>query len=942
MSDDPKGDASMIKKIGWVILVGILSVSKVYAADNAFVEGEKVQYGQDTVHQYEHQQTGLDVVWIENKDKNTTFTLGVRTPTKDSTGVNHIIEHSVFTGSAKYPSASLFFDANSTYPHIYMNASTSADLTLYPFCTPYKECFDGLLEVYLDSIFHPDMLNQPSNFYEESFYYDPTTEKYGGVVFNEMKGANGNVGRTIFKTIRQNVYENTHYANDSGGDPKELPSLSYEEFVETYKTNYYPGNMMIVLYGDLPINKTLKTIDGYLTDFTEVKEGIDINAEPTRQSREVSAHYPSQGEAGFLIKSYLITQELSSEQQAELDLWVNTYLLEPNSYFMTKLREKGINNIEMFKDGDLKYPIYSMIVSNIPASKVDQAQEILDSTLEEMKTVEVEEKETEYNTIERVKLSVYQGDKASTRGISIAQSMISAWAHEGERDEYYKVKDYIAKMDDIQNSYKDILLGSEYVTDIKLFPTEPEEAVSPLEISPVKADEWSTIVQDMRAWQASHQESNLQEVKLKNLVLDNQMKYKKKVKNDITYTMYPSHSDLVSTELYLPTGHITQEDLPYLFLYPIMLSQAAREISPFEGMLAANALAIDNKAGYDPYMKISIVTSKQNTAQDQFLAKARESLLAKEDAWYQYQLDNYIGSFISDFQSDIIGTLSYLNMSGQEGSKRYLYEKYYPLYQLCLDFKRTGNNDWIEEIKKIDSEIGPSKGAYVGIAGDEEVIKSSQELWTNYCIEHRLEDQPKEEYTFSKNDQTNIYYKQTDVDYLVYSYDKGSTRVDGLDYLAASYITKNYLQPNIRVKKGAYGSSMNASFPNTILIYTYRDPEYQTSIDIINNMVPILKAGLTENLVEIAKSDAICDVQNQFGMLSTDMKKASILQILMIMGVDVDYVVDMQKQIIKSDMQDINKQLDVMDTILKNSSVGICTNKATVPTQSETRIFKLK
>lgn len=931
----------MRKKIGLVIIILILSVTSVSASPIQFIEENIIVHGQDTIHSYKHEKTGLGVVWIENNDKKTCFTLGVKTPTTDSTGVNHIIEHSVFTGSSKYPSASLFFDANAIYPHIYMNASTSSDLTMYPFCTPYKESFEGLLNVYLDSILNPDMLNQPSNFYEEAFYYDPGTDKFGGVVYNEMKGAGSSAGRIIFRKIREVLYKDTHYANDSGGKVGEIPKLTYEEFVDTYERYYYPQNMMIILYGDLPIDKTLKTIDGYFDKYTEIKEPINVNVEPQFTNTDVVESYGG-GEGAIVIKSFLIKDGLSSEQMAELDLWTNTYMLDPNSYFIKRLREQGIKNVEVYKDGELKYPIYSVVVSGIPEGQGDKIAAILDATVEEMKGLHQEEKEMESNTLERTKLSVYQGDKASTRGINIAQNMLNAWIHEKDFDQYYKVKEHIANLEDIEDGYKEILIGSPYVTDIQVLPREKEETKNPLELSPIQKDKWAQIVTDMRKWQVEHKESGLEAVGLKGLVLDNHMKYKKKMKDDIAYTLYQTDSELVSSELYFPTNYIQQENLPYLFLYASFLNQAAREISPFEGILNTNTTAIDNKEGYTPYIKINLITSKDNKQQDQLLDKARKNLLSKSDEWYKYQLDGFIANFIADFQSDVISTLTYLNMVGQEGSKRYIYEEYYPLYEFCLEIKKNGNTDFIEAIKAVDKQIGPRAGSYIGVVTDKETYKEMNELWRGYCKANRLEDKGKVNYTFTKTNQTNIYYKQTNVDYLLYSYDKGQRYVEGLDYLSASYITKNYLQPNIRVKKGAYGSSMNASFPNNISIYTYRDPEYQTSIDIINNMVPILKAELSKEKVEMAKSDAICDVQNQFGLLSTDMKKASILQILMIMGVDIDYVVDMQEQIVKSDIKDVNKQLDLMVNILRNSQIGICTNKATIPTQGELRMYNLK
>jgi len=167
---------------GIYILVCLFIIFPIYGIPNEYKEEEILRYGRDKIHFYTHKGTGMQWIWIENQDPNKSFAIGVKTPTHNSTGVNHIIEHTLFTGSEKYPSSTLFFDASNAYPHTFMNAMTSADRTVYPFSTPYKESFKHLLDIYLESIFHPQMLKQENSFYEEAFHYNPFTKQNGGVV----------------------------------------------------------------------------------------------------------------------------------------------------------------------------------------------------------------------------------------------------------------------------------------------------------------------------------------------------------------------------------------------------------------------------------------------------------------------------------------------------------------------------------------------------------------------------------------------------------------------------------------------------------------------------------------------------------------------------------------------------------------------------------------
>ena len=51
----------------------------------------------------EHERTGARLFWLDNGAENMVFSIAFRTPPEDSTGVFHILEHSVLNGSGKYP-----------------------------------------------------------------------------------------------------------------------------------------------------------------------------------------------------------------------------------------------------------------------------------------------------------------------------------------------------------------------------------------------------------------------------------------------------------------------------------------------------------------------------------------------------------------------------------------------------------------------------------------------------------------------------------------------------------------------------------------------------------------------------------------------------------------------------------------------------------------------
>ncbi len=919
----------MLKQL--LAITTLLISTNIYAIPKNFIEEETSVYHLDEIHTYVHTPTKMSIKWIENKDRLSTFCLGVRTPTTDNTGVNHIIEHTVFTGSAKFPSGTLFFDANANYPHTYMNAQTASDYTMYPFQTPYEESFYGLIEVYLDSVFNPNMLTSPHSFYEESFYFDPNTNEYGGVVYNEMKGANSQLGRIMYRNIRNVIYEGTHYQNDSGGDVAEIPKLTYKQFVDTYKNYYYPQNMMIALYGDLDIDKTLEIIDDYLLEYTETRDHdkdatpINVNTPPTLKYNDVDLFYNTGSPDCYVIKSFVLPDNMDAIKLLELDLWLNTYIMNPNSHFRELLKEKGIEQIEIFKDQELVNPIYSLIVSKVNLEDISRIRDIMD---EELATIFVtqENQLLEQDIINQLKLELANEETNTARGLDVTHSMISNWVHDSDQMSYYNTAKYIEQLTDVDELAGSEIFRQAQCVNINLIPTSETIKSDPLEITTISADRWPDIVSSMRNWQQAYKNDVLLPTELKKMIIGTDLKEKDYKKNGIYYNLYYADSNLLTTELYLNTSHIPQEELPYLFLYSFLLQEAGRELTPFKGVINSKIVAFENEDGYTPYHKVEIITDN-NINQIELFQETIQSLKNKDEQWYAMQIEKIISKFYSDFQNDIISTLTQLTNGATNNSKRYLYESHYPFYKFILDCKKSDNTDYIEEIFQIAQKVAPTKDSSVGIIGNKNEIKDLYHDWKTFINENILEDVEKVDYNFKVISKDSVYYKKGQVDYLVYNYDTKKEFVDGRDYLLAAFATKNYLQPEIRMKKGAYGSGMQIKFPNTINIYTYRDPHYKSSLDIIDDMPYALSTQDIEEKLLLAKSEAMSDFQAQFGLLGADTKKASIMHAMTLMGVDNKFLKNTQKEIIKLDEEDLKDEIKNLTEIVNGSKKGVCIQK---------------
>ena len=81
---------------------------------------------------YRHVKSGAELISAQADDDNKVFGIVFRTPVTDSTGVPHILEHSVLCGSDKYTSKEPFAELLKGSLQTFLNAFTYPDRTCYP------------------------------------------------------------------------------------------------------------------------------------------------------------------------------------------------------------------------------------------------------------------------------------------------------------------------------------------------------------------------------------------------------------------------------------------------------------------------------------------------------------------------------------------------------------------------------------------------------------------------------------------------------------------------------------------------------------------------------------------------------------------------------------------------------------------------------------------
>ena len=219
-----------------------------------------------------HKKSGARILVMKNDDENKVFAIGFRTPPSDSTGVPHIMEHSVLCGSRDFPVKDPFVELVKGSLNTFLNAMTYPDKTVYPVASCNEKDFQNLMHIYMDAVFYPNIYEHEEIFRQEGWSYrldDVDGDlSYNGVVYNEMKGAFSSPEGVLDRMVLNSLFPDTCYGFESGGDPEVIPELTYEQFLDFHRKYYHPSNSYIYLYGDMDMEEKLRWLDeNYLNAF---------------------------------------------------------------------------------------------------------------------------------------------------------------------------------------------------------------------------------------------------------------------------------------------------------------------------------------------------------------------------------------------------------------------------------------------------------------------------------------------------------------------------------------------------------------------------------------------------------------------------------------------------------------------------------------------------
>ncbi len=390
---------------------------------------------------YRHVETGAQLLSLENDDENKVFAVTFRTPPPDSTGLPHIMEHSVLCGSRKYPVKEPFIELAKGSLQTFLNAFTFNDKTMYPIASQNTQDFYNLIDVYLDAVFYPRLT--PETLQQEGWHYelenpdDPLT--YKGVVFSEMKGAYSSPDTLVARYSEQSLFENHVYALDSGGDPEVIPQLTYAQFKAFHETYYHPSNARFFFYGDDDPEKRLQLVQAYLKDYTvrHVESRIPLQTRydaPRRLTRPypVSADTPTP--KAYITVNWLLPENTDPALTLALEILGHVLVGIPASPLRKALIGSGLGEevIGNGLDDSLRQLTFSTGLKGVRKEDTRQVEALIFDTLRDLASNGIDP-DTIAASLNTVEFNLREQNFGSfPRGLVLFIRALSTWLHDGD------------------------------------------------------------------------------------------------------------------------------------------------------------------------------------------------------------------------------------------------------------------------------------------------------------------------------------------------------------------------------------------------------------------------------------------------------------------------------------------------------------------------------
>lgn len=935
-----------------------------------------------------HKKTGARIFLMENDDENKVFCIGFRTPPGNSTGLQHILEHSVLCGSEKFPVKDPFVELVKGSLNTFLNAMTYPDKTVYPVASCNDKDFQNLMDVYMDAVLHPNIYREPKIFKQEGWHYElESLEKpvtINGVVYNEMKGAFSSPESLLDRSISHALFPETCYGFESGGDPAEIPSLTYEEFLDYHSQYYHPSNSFIYLYGDMDMAEKLAWLDeAYLGkyEFRQVDSAIAVQkpfAAPVSQEIPYSiTENEDEEKSAYLSVNTVVGTDLDPKLYVAFQILEYALLDAPGAPLKKALIDAGIGDDVLggYESGILQ-PYFSVIAKNTSLSRRGEFLAVVKGVLRRLADQGIDKKSL-LAGLNYYEFRYREADYGSApKGLIYGLWCMDSWLYDGDpmmHLEYQETFDFLkAKAEEgyFENLIREYLLDNPFEAVIALVPqknlTAMEDKALAERLAAYKAslsqEELAAMVQETRELKEYQETPSPQEDLEKIPMLRREdisreceeIVCRKQQLGGIPVLFSPMFTAGIGyISLLFDTKGIPQEDLPYVGLLKSVLGYVDTENYRYEDLTSEIYL---NSGGID-----FSVTSYANLKEPEnftgaFVARAKVlydkadfafSILAEMLTRSKLDDEKRLGEILAETRSKarmrlegashsaaVARATSYFSPTSSFNDCTGGIGYYFFLDQVCRDYEKPENRKALtKKLSQVCSRLFTRDHLLVSFTAEEsgyERLACGMDKLSS-CLEKS--DGVVYPYQFQPKNRNEGFKTASQVNYVARC---GSFVGSGKDYTGALRILKvilnyDYLWINLRVQGGAYGCMSGFGRSKEAYLVSYRDPNLKETNEVYERIPQYLRQFTAE---ERDMTKYVIGAISELDTPLTPSIKGARAVSAYLSGVTREMLQEERLQVLEATQQDIRDLADILQAVLDTGSLCVVGNEEQVKAES--------
>ena len=915
-----------------------------------------------------YEKNGAELIWLDRDDRNLSYAITFKTVPGDSSGVFHILEHSVLNGSEKFPLKEPFVDLLKGSMQTFLNAMTFPDKTMYPVSSRNRKDFLNLMDVYTDAVFHPLIYKRKETFLQEGWHYEWDESgklNCSGVVYSEMQGAFASPDTQLANELMRQLFPDCCYGYVSGGDPKEIPSLSYEAFLDNHRRYYHPSNAKIFLDGSIDLDSCLALLDGYLCGYDRRDEAIHIGEQiPVSPEEFLGCYEIEQGapleNRAIWGKGFVCGDFSETVKNAGLQVLADVLTGSNEAPLRKAVLDSGLCESFSMEAGDnTKYLLVTFEGKNTDISKLDRLKAAVRETLQKLAEEGLDREQLEAS-INALEFAARERDYGSLpKGIVFAITAMDSWLYGGDPAASICIDDTFEKLrKGIDEGYfetliRDCLLNNRHCASACLLPSESlgKERQEQLE---AKLSAVASSLSEQEREQIRIQSERLLELQMRVDSPEEKACLPKLSLSDLAPEVTPfsvvteqvdgtkllivpqETNGILYPDFYFAVRDLPLEDLPYLsFLGELFGEAESKKHSGIEiqamlkkdlGSFSCNCEVCGIPETADqcyPFFVVStsVLESKKDRVAPLLSEVLFESVLSNRDFLSQMLKQRRIAmreSICSRGNSFAIGRTCACNTARGVFGEYTSGLEYYRWICKTDDCFEENADRLIEKLETLAKKVFCRERLALGITGQPEPE------WV--C--DLLDFIPWGEFPGKAADWPLLEVRSegieipSDVGFAA----KGvNLCVKGIPFrgsmaVASQILSYDYLWNVIRVQNGAYGAGMSIGTRGELLFSTYRDPAAASSLDCMDGAPEYLRKNCPsqEDL-----NSLIISAVSESEPLHTPRTQGKTEILLTLSGISEARMNEIRREMLKTDKKELLRFADEMEASLKESAVSV-------------------